>query len=107
MTKTPCEQIQYTLLPNIRKELANCLIEIFKLSQNQAAIKLGLTPAAICQYKNHKRGKSTFFPQEILMEIVSSSKRINNYGPSVVQSELCRLCVLARNNGSKTGIKDK
>ena len=92
MTKTPCERFQYILLPNIRKELSNCLTEIFKLSQRQAAIKLGLTPAAVSQYKNHKRAGENDFSQEIMMEIVKSAKKINENGESVVETELCRLC---------------
>jgi predicted transcriptional regulator len=99
MIKAPCEHLQYDLLPNIRKELANCLIEIFKLNQRQAAKKLGLTPAAICQYKNHKRADNSEFSQEIMMEIVRSANRINNEGDLVVQTELCRLCLIARDNG--------
>jgi len=92
MIETPCEQYRYILLPNIRKELANCLIEIFKLSQRQAAIKLGITPAAVCQYRKKKRGGDVIFSQKLMMEFVSSANRINTHGETVVQKELCRLC---------------
>ena len=73
MIETPCEQYRYILLPNIRKELANCLIDIFKLSQRQAAIKLGITPAAVCQYRKNKRGGDKIFSQKIMMDFVSSA----------------------------------
>ena len=98
MQRTPCELLQYTLLPNLRKELANCLIEVFKLSQRQAAIKMGLTPSAISQYKHNKRAVKSSFTQEIMMEIVTSAKRINERGDSIVHKELCSLCCLVRNN---------
>jgi len=98
MQRTPCEHLQYTLLPNLRKELANCLIEVFKLSQRQAAIKMGLTASAISQYKHHKRAGKSSFTHEIMMEIVTSAKRINEKGDSIVHEELCHLCCIVRNN---------
>ena len=98
MQRTPCEHLQYTLLPYLRKELANCLIEVFKLSQRQAAIKMGLTPSAVSQYKHNKRAEKSSFTQEIMMEIVRSAKKINEKGESVVNKELCYLCCLVRNN---------
>jgi uncharacterized protein len=98
MQRTPCEQLQYNLLPNLRKELANCLIEVFKLSQKNAAEKMGLTPAAISQYKHKKRAGNSSFPQEIMMEIVASANKINLSGDSIVNEELCRLCCLVRKN---------
>ena len=92
MIETPCEQYRYTLLPNIRKELANCLIDIFKLSQRQAAMKLGITQAAVCQYRKKKRGGDVIFSQKLMMDFVSAADRINTQGETVVKTELCRMC---------------
>ena len=98
MQKTPCEHLQYNLLPNLRKELANCLIEVFKLSQREAAEKMGLTPAAISQYKHKKRAGNSYFSQDVMMEIVTSANKINMNGDSIVNKELCRLCCMVRKN---------
>ena len=97
MLKTPCEQFQYEILPNIRKELANCLIGVFKLSQRQAALKIGITPSAISQYKHKKRAdNNNNFSNEIMMEIVESAKRIYDQDILVVEKEICRLCIIVR-----------
>jgi len=107
MIETPCEQYRYILLPNIRKELANCLIDIFKLSQRQAAIKLGITPAAVCQYRKKKRGGNLVFSQKLMMDFVSSADRIITQGDSVVQTELCRLCNKVKRDKSMNKIQYK
>jgi len=44
-------------LPVIRREIAESMINKFGLSQKEAALKLGVTPAAVCQYISKKRGK--------------------------------------------------
>jgi predicted transcriptional regulator len=97
MLKTPCEQFQYDLLPTIRKELANCLIGVFKLSQRQAALKIGITPSAISQYKHKKRADNkNNFSNEIMMEIVESARRIYDKDVTIAEKEICRLCIFVR-----------
>jgi len=101
MTLTPCERALYIILPHIRKELAACLVEEFHCSQRKAAQKLGITPAAVSQYKSSKRAGDHIFPDSFKAEIFHSANLINEQGTQIVESELCRLCILLRNNGCK------
>jgi predicted transcriptional regulator len=72
------------------------MINDFGLSQKEAAKKLGITPAAVCQYASKKRGKIDISDKIILEEIrVSAGNIIENGGGSVL-SETCRICKLLR-----------
>jgi predicted transcriptional regulator len=83
-------------IPSIRKELAETLIKQFGLSQREAAEKLGLTPAAICQYLSKKRGKTDFFDETIIQEITISAQRIMQNDGTDVIIETCRICQLVQ-----------
>jgi uncharacterized protein len=91
---TPCEIILWNRLPAIRKELAVALINNHGLSQRDAAERLGVTPAAVCQYLSKKRGQAVMFDSAMLAEIAISASNIHNEG-SVVE-ETCRLCKIIR-----------
>ena len=56
-------------LPLIRKEIAESMMTNFGLNQKEAAEKLGITPAAVCQYVSHKRGNKTIDDEELIKEI--------------------------------------
>ena len=94
MQRTPCEYMIWNGIPAIRKELAETLIKQFGLSQREAAEKLGLTPAAICQYLSKKRGKNNTFDLSIMKEIIISAERIMNNNGNDVVVETCRICHL-------------
>jgi hypothetical protein len=83
-------------IPAIRKELAEALIKQFGLSQREAAEKLGLTPAAICQYLSKKRGKTDIFDDTIIEEITISAQRIMQNNGSTVIVETCRICQIVQ-----------
>jgi hypothetical protein len=68
------------------------MINDFGLKENEAAYKLGVTPAAVSQYLKGKRGKSNITDVEVLHEINISAERIINNGSGTVAPELCRLC---------------
>jgi len=91
---TPCEIILWNRLPAIRRELAVALIKNHGLSQRDAANRLGVTPAAVCQYVSNKRGQAVAFDSAMQAEIAISAANIMNDG-SVVE-ETCRLCHLIR-----------
>jgi hypothetical protein len=99
MARTPCEQIRWDGLPVLRKELAKNLVQKFGISQKEAAEKLGITPAAVCQYLSRKRGRLTIIDEEILHEITLSAVKIIEEGEPVVAAELCRLCMIIRKHG--------
>ena len=91
--------MQWHGLPIIRKEIVKCLINNFGLNQKETAKILGLTPAAISQYLSKKRGKISIVNHDILSEINVSAEKIMSHGPSIVTSEICRICGILRKNG--------
>ncbi len=80
----------------IRKGIAESMINDFGLSQKETAEKLGVTPAAICQYVSKKRGRIDISDQVVLNEMkISAESIINNDGGSVI-SETCRIFKILR-----------
>jgi predicted transcriptional regulator len=98
MTHTPCESIRWHGLPIIRKEIVKSMIKNFGLNQKQAAEKMGLTSAAVCQYLSRKRGKINIVNENILSEINISAEKIFRHGESIVAFEICRICKLMLKN---------
>ena len=68
-------EVRY-ILPAIRRELARIFIQDHKLNQKEAAKILGLTEAAISQYRHSKRAKEVVFSDTVVDEIRASAKRI-------------------------------
>lgn len=99
MKRTPCEYVMWNGLPFIRKEIAESLITKFGLNQKVAAEKLGITPAAVCQYLSHKRGNKTIDDPELVKEINLSAERILNSVDGNVIEETCRICRIFRQKG--------
>jgi predicted transcriptional regulator len=106
MKRTPCEFILWNGLPAIRKEIAESMITDFGLSQREAAEKLGMTPAAVCQYRSNKRGKTAIDNEELLKEISASAERIIKEKDTDVVEETCRICKLFMEKGVFPGICD-
>ena len=99
MKQTPCEFMKWNGLPVIRREIADSMINNFGLTQKETAKKLGLTPAAICQYLSKKRGKISIVNNGILSEINDSAEKIIKNGHIVVNNEICRICETLRKKG--------
>ena len=100
MKQTYCEHIMWNGLPTIRKEIAESMIHDFGLSQKETAEKLGITPAAVCQYLSKKRGRIDISDKMILEEVKLSAKNIIEYGDRNIISEVCRICKFVRSNGA-------
>lgn len=98
MRRTPCEYMMWNGLPVIRREIAQSMITNFGLNQKETAEKLGVTPAAICQYVSRKRGKIEINDNGISQEIKISAERIINDGQDSVIPETCRICKLMRSS---------
>ena len=96
MIRTTCEHMMWNGLPVIRKEIAVSMINDFGLSQKETAEKLGITPAAVCQYLSKKRGSPHIFNEIILSEIKLSAKNIIEIGNGNIVLETCRICRLVR-----------
>ncbi|PIZ51521.1 hypothetical protein COY27_03425 [Candidatus Woesearchaeota archaeon CG_4_10_14_0_2_um_filter_33_13] len=94
----PQEIEVWYVLPAIRKKIALKMVET-GLQQKEVAAIMGITPAAVCQYKSEKRAKDDFFDQELETELKKSVQRIikNN---EVLAEEIIRLNNLAKNKGT-------
>ena len=68
-------EVRY-ILPAIRRELAKIFIQEHNLSQKEAANVLGLTEAAVSQYRHSKRAKEVVFSENVVEEIKKSAKHI-------------------------------
>jgi len=99
MKQTPCEYMMWNGLPVIRKEIAESMINNFGLNQKEAAHKLGVTPAAVCQYLSKKRGKVKIVDKDVLIEINRSAERIIQQEGGAVISETCRICKILMAKG--------
>jgi hypothetical protein len=99
MKRTPCEYILWNGLPVIRKEIAESMISDFGLNQKEAAEKLGMTPAAVCQYLSKKRGNTAVDSEELLKEISLTAGRIIQDKETDVVGETCRICKLFMEKG--------
>ena len=85
-------EVRY-ILPAIRRELANVFIQRHKLSQKEAAQILGLTEAAVSQYRHSKRAKDVVFSDKVIKEIEASADRIldDNHNKHRVIGEMYRI----------------
>lgn len=90
MEPTPQEIEVWYVLPAIRRELCKVLINKYKKSQKECADMLGLTEAAVSQYKKEKRAKDVVFNNKILNEIEKSARVIND-NQKKLMNELHRL----------------
>ena len=68
-------EVRY-ILPAIRRELARIFVEEQNLRQKEASKLLGLTKAAVSQYRHSRRAKEVLFSDSIVSEIRISADRI-------------------------------
>jgi uncharacterized protein len=92
----PQEIEVWYVLPLIRKNLALELVK--NLKQKEVAEMMGITSAAISQYKKDKRAKNDFFNQEMKDELEKSVKTIIKDN-SKLSEEIIRLNNLAKKKG--------
>ncbi len=95
-----CEIIGKYVLPIFRSMLAKELVQKYKLSQTEAAKKLGTTQAAVSQYINSKRAHKgiehveEFLPKIQAMAGETARKLIDKEISAVdVTPDFCHLCV--------------
>ncbi|MGD6809050.1 MAG: transcriptional regulator [Candidatus Bathyarchaeia archaeon] len=94
-----CEVIGKYVLPVFRSMLAKELVQKYRLSQTEAAKKLGTTQAAVSQYLSSKRAykgmeqveeflpKIQVMAQETAKKLLTGEVDLNN-----VTSDFCELC---------------
>lgn len=90
------ENIVWSILPAIRRELAKNLIKDFKLSQRKVAYILGITEAAVSRYISGKRALFEISDEKILKEINKSTDRIIKGNDKTIIVEICRICNLLK-----------
>jgi len=100
MKRTFCEYMMWNGFPVIRKKIAESMINDFGLSQKEAAEKLGISSAAVCQYVLGKRAKIDITDDNLLNEIKQSAKSIITNGDGHIIPETCRICSIIRSNGA-------
>ena len=77
--KHPQEIEVWYIMPAIRKELCNILLDKHNLNQKEIAKLLNITAAAVSQYKTEKRGQHVKLPKNVLTKLnLSAVKIINN-----------------------------
>ena len=69
------------------------------MNQRETAEKLGITPAAVCQYMSKKRGKFKILDKKLLNEITLSAEQIIEYGEPAVNSQICKICKILKSEG--------
>ena len=88
----PCEKAVWYNLPRIRADIAAGLVKA-GMTQSQAAKKLGVTPAAVSQYINKKRGRQEIKSQSYLYEIGSAVDKIYKGASDMeLRSVVCKCC---------------
>ena len=102
MKRTFCEYMMWNGFPVIRKKIAESMINDFGLSQREAAEKLGISSAAVCQYVLRKRAKIDITDDYLLNEIRQSAESIINKGNGHIIPETCRICKIIRSNGASS-----
>jgi len=103
--KPPCMVVVQHILPALRLEITQELVEKYGMKRSDAAAKMGITPAAVTQYLSRARGGSATTLLEgsgKVMEIVDELSRDIAAGESpldILLLKLCRACAAARSEG--------
>ncbi len=103
----PCEFAVKYLYPIVRSEIAKFLINNLKLTQVQAAEKLGITQAAVSQYTSLKRGgRIEKIPERVQKIIKECLKELctpdcaDRISEKSVEQTVCNICKRIKNLGS-------
>ncbi|OGI11731.1 hypothetical protein A3K64_00360 [Candidatus Micrarchaeota archaeon RBG_16_36_9] len=102
--KPYCETASQYVLPTLRALIAKRLMEKYKLTQQSAALKLGLTQSAVSQYLRNLRGskvKSIEKDENINKEIEVFVDRIasGDMNSLAALESFCNICRLIRRKG--------
>jgi len=99
--KPYCEIASQYLLPTLRALVAKTLMEKYKLTQQDAASKLGLTQSAVSQYTRQLRG----FKMKVLEKDKHILDEIEKFSGRIASGELnslnalnafCDICKIVR-----------
>ena len=99
--KPYCEIASQYLLHKLRALVAKTLMEKYKLTQQDTALKLGLTQSAISQYTRQLRGSKVNFLEKdknVMEEIENFSSRIasGELNSLSALNAFCNICKIIR-----------
>ena len=102
--KPPCMIVVQHLLPPLRVAISKKMVEEYGLKKTKVSQLMGLTPAAITQYLNQKRGDDQDFIIQSLKinELVSEITKdliTDESKPDMLLLKMCRICQVARAEG--------
>jgi predicted transcriptional regulator len=80
----------WEVIPAIRRELSNIMVDEYRLTQREAATRLGVTEAAVSYYRASKRARAVSFTKKLSQEMRTSVEHMMKGGNSI-QEEMCRL----------------
>ena len=91
----PCEVASKSVIPALRAMVARELIDNYGMKQEQVAVGLGVTQAAVSKYRHMVRGEAVEL--ESAPEVQTMSKEIasmlsKNPDPLKVSQKLCQSC---------------
>lgn len=99
--KPYCESVAQFAIPTMRALIARRLMEKYKMTQQQAATKLGLTQSAVSQYIRSLRGsriKSIEKDEDVAKEIENFVDKIasGSTSPLTAMEQFCGICKIIR-----------
>lgn len=102
--RTLCETMAMYIIPAVRAMVARDLIEKYRMTQKEAAKRLGMTQPAVSQYKKHLRGiRTKILDNETkigsMISQISSSLAKNEMSHEEAAVEICKICKYIRENG--------
>ena len=93
----PQEIEVWYVLPQIRKKIALKMVDK-GLQQKDVAKIMGITPAAVCQYKTDKRAKEDFFDEDMNKELERAVGKIIKNNKALAE-EIIGLTKMAKEKG--------
>jgi uncharacterized protein len=99
--KPYCECVSQYVIPTMRALIAKRLMEKYKLTQQAAATKLGLTQSAVSQYIRNLRGskvKTIENDEVVIKEIDTFVDRVasGDMSPMDSMDQFCKICKTVR-----------
>lgn len=91
ITKAPCEEVVWDVLPGIRAAIAEELVKM-GLSQKDVSKILGLSPPAVSQYVSGKRGYSIVLNDNVKEAIGRLAADLHENKVADLTSRICGIC---------------
>ena len=106
----PCEVTIWYVMPAVRREIVTYLAKDGKLPRKKIAEALDLTPAAVSQYLNGKRGNNFDFDNFTVKKIHDLADRLAKEpenAEKIFIEDACNICThIRKNDDGKSYPKD-